>query len=214
MARAEDMAESFERVVTAQGADGLKTWKERLSRLRRYALAELQHLAPGAVTGKHIRSVLELAGQTLSKQSVVHLRNDLSAVFGDLWRDQLIAENPVKRAKLPKKLRVELRRRVQLTDGEFARFMACADVPEILQLKALSSRSFGGQRTSDLHAWDWSHFDLDTWLSAKVYRPKTDGEEINITELVELMIPEPLRTQLHAIGRARAGPTRARCSPF
>ncbi len=210
VARAETLTEAFERVVKAQAADGLKTWKDRQSRLQRYVLPELQHLAPGAVSGKHIRSVLELAAETLSKQSVIHLRNDLSTVFGDLWRDELIKENPVQRVKLPKKLRVELRRRVQLTDPEFARFMACPDVPELLQLKALSSRSFGGQRTSDLHAWDWSHFDLETWITAKVYRPKTDGEEINITELVELVIPEPLRTQLHAYwtreGKPKTGP--------
>ncbi|HEY2405351.1 MAG TPA: hypothetical protein VGI10_05095 [Polyangiaceae bacterium] len=32
-------------------------------------------------------------------------------------------------------------------------------------------------RTSDLHAWDWSHFDLKTWRPTKVYRPKTDGAD-------------------------------------
>ncbi len=207
--RKETMGDVIKRVVEDQGAEGLKTYKDRLSRLQRFALPEISHLEPGAVRAHHIKSVLDEAGKTLSKQTVIHLRNDLSAVFGDLWRQEAIPENPVARTKLPKKLRVDGRPRVQLNDQEFARFMACPYVSESLHLKALSSRSFGGQRTSDLHAWDWSHFDLDSWETAKVYRPKTDGDEtqIMVTELVELVIPEPLRTMLHAYWTTRGKPT-------
>ncbi len=205
----ESMGDVITRIVTDQGREGLKTWADRLSRLQRYALPEITHLAPSAVRAHHIKSILEGAGETLSKQTVTHLRNDLSAVFGDLWRDEVIPENPVAKTRLPKKLRVDHRPRVQLNDREFAQFMACADVTEALHLKALSSRSFGGQRTSDLHAWDWSHFNLTTWETAKVYRPKTDGDVTQVaeTELVELVLPEHLKTMLKAYGTTRSKPT-------
>jgi integrase len=83
---------------------------------------------------------------------------------------------------------------------------------------ALTSRCFGGMRTSDLHAWDWSHVDLDRWESAEVYRPKTDGPEAPI-ELVRLELPEILRAPLRAWREAQRKapesdtPTTGPCSP-
>lgn len=174
----EHVPEAVRRIVERQGGEGLKSWKERLSRLERYALPLLEKLSVKAVRPLHVREVLDEASKAgLSKQSVIHVKNDLSAVFGDLWRDEVIAENPVKRVKLPKNLRVDGRARVILSDAEFAHFMAASGVPEHVHLVTLASRSFGGMRTSDLHAWDWSHVDTATWQSAEVYRPKTDGPE-------------------------------------
>ncbi|HWA77875.1 MAG TPA: hypothetical protein VG937_36325 [Polyangiaceae bacterium] len=212
-AREETVPEAVRRIVARQGEEGLKSWKERLSRLERYAVPLLEKLSVKAVRPLHVREVLDEASKAgLSKQSVIHVRNDLSAVFGDLWRDEVITENPVKRVKLPKNLRVDGRGRVILSDAEFAHFMAASGVPEHVHLMALASRSFGGMRTSDLHAWDWSHVDTQTWQSAEVYRPKTDGPEASAV-LERLALPEMLQAPLAAwwsrqpAPKAKQGPT-------
>jgi integrase len=106
---------------------------------------------------------------------------------------------------------VDKRPRLSPTDPEFARFMACPDVPEHIHLMALSSRAFGGQRTSDLHAWDWRHVDTENFAVAEVYRPKTDGDEDAAPGILEtLIIPGVLRGPLMAWwtrwGRRTEGP--------
>ncbi len=197
--KTETVAEAARRIVGQQGEDGMKTSKERLARLERYALPHVGNMTVDAVRPRHIRMVLEAAAEAgLSKQSVTHLRNDLGGVFGELWREETIGENPVKRVKLPSGLKKDKRPRVTPTDDEFASFMVCGGIAEELHLMALSSRCFGGQRTSDLHAWDWSHIDTDTFLSAKVYRPKTDDDENAVAVLEELVIPDMLRFPLMA----------------
>ncbi|HKO53333.1 MAG TPA: tyrosine-type recombinase/integrase, partial [Polyangiaceae bacterium] len=194
----ETVAEATARIVERQGREGLKTWRERLSRLARYALPELGKLAIARVRPSNVRDVLTASGAAgLSKQSVQHLRNDLNGVFGDLWRDEQITENPVARVKLPKGLAVDARPRVILSDSEFAELMACPHITEQVRLMSLASRCFGGMRTSDLHAWDWAHVDTDAWQSAEVYRPKTDGPEAPV-ELVRLELPEILQAPLRA----------------
>lgn len=203
--------DAAERIIEQQAKDGLKTSKERLSRVRRFTFEQLGALPINEIGPAHIRGVLEGARDAgLGKQSVIHLRNDLGGVFADLWRDELIAENPVKRVTLPKGLKVDRRPRLVLLDDEFAAFMAAPDVAEHLHLMALASRSFGGMRTSDLHAWDWSHIDVDTWATAEVYRPKTDGAPGD-SVLERLVIPEVLVGPLEAWwsrqgGKRRFGP--------
>jgi integrase len=210
-ARQETTAEAIRRIVKRQGDEGLKTWPERLRRLERYVVPELGATPVDQVRPGDIRELLEAAGEAgLSKQSVQHLKNDLGGVFGALWRDEVINENPVARVKLPKGLRSDRRPRVILNDVEFARFAAWPGVPERLYLMALVSRSFGGMRTSDLHAWDWSHVDVERWLTAKVYRPKTDGDDEDDVVLAELEVPEMVATPLEAWwtqkGKPRSGP--------
>lgn len=195
----ETTADAIDRIVRQQGVDGLKTWNERLARLNRYAVPHLGHTTIDKLRPSHVNEMLEAAKKAgLARQSVVHLRNDLLGVFGALWRAEVIAENPVEKSELPKKLKRDKRKRVVPLDAEFAHFMACPDVSEELHLKALTSRCLGGQRTSDLHAWDWSHVDTKTFVSAKVYRPKTDDEEGASAELEEIVIPDELRNPLIA----------------
>lgn len=208
-------SEAIERVVREQGGEGFATWEDRLSRLRRYACPELGAIRIDRIGVGDIRALLrsDLVREKLSKTSVGHLRNDLTAVFGQLREEGLIPTNPAQGMKLPGNLKEDSRPRVVLTDAEFRQFMACDAVPEILALKAASSRMFGGMRTSDLHAWDWSHFDLDGWTAAKVHRPKTEkkgNRVVTFTELVTLVIHEPLRTMLFGYwvdqGKPTAGP--------
>jgi integrase len=207
--RVETCSEAWERIVAQQAKEGLKTWQDRRSRLNRFA-APIARRPVDQVEAPEIEDdVYAPAAKVLAKGTMEHLRDDLHSVFHTLWRHKLISENPMLRAVLPKNMKQDKRPRVLLTDEQFNRFMACREVSEILQLKAISSRMFGGMRTSDLHAWDWEHVDLETWFSSKVYRPKTDGgiTETHETELVELVIPERLKRMLHAYWTTQGKPT-------
>ena len=195
----ETFADAATRIVSQQGREGVKTWRERLSTLQRHVPEHIQSKRIDAIRPADVRETLEAARDAgLSKQSVIHLRNAMSSVLDALWRDEVIAENPVKRVRVPKGCRVDNRPRVSPDDDEFARFMACADVPEHVHLMALASRAFGGMRTSDLHAWDWSHIDTEAFAFAQVYRPKTAGAESGPAILEEIILPDVLRGPLVA----------------
>lgn len=208
--RPETCADAIERVIEAQRVEGMASAPDRLSRLRRYAVPYIGHLSVDQVRAGQVRETLEHAGAAgLSKISVNHLKNDLSSVFGSLWRDELIAENPMARVRLPRGLREDRRARVVLIDSEFVALVESGATPSWLRMMAIVSRSFGGMRTSDLHAWDWLHVDTVTWETAAVYRPKTDRLKRE-TELTRLVIPrmllDPLRAWWRDAGKPTAGP--------
>ena len=68
---------------------------------------------------------------------------------------------------------------------------------------ALVARCEGGMRTSDLHAWDWTHLDLDGFAFCTVPRSKTAAPDV-------LEIPDVLRPFLRSwwerAGSPIAGP--------
>jgi integrase len=65
-----------------------------------------------------------------------------------------------RKVRVPKGAPVDERRRLVLTDEEFDALMASDAMSAELAAMAFTSRTFGGMRTSDLHAWDWKHDDL------------------------------------------------------
>jgi hypothetical protein len=163
--------------------------------------------------------VLREAARTLSGQSVVHLRNDLKGVFGELWRTRCIKENPMDRVRLPRALPgKDERERLLLSDQEFSRFVSAETTPERLRVMALVMRNVGGMRTSDAHAWDWSLVDLRKFRTARVYRPKTErpkGEAPKVvTVLAELEIPKPIRAPLRAWWTSQGKPTKGPVFPI
>lgn len=202
--RAETFEEAARRIVKAHGEQGLKTWVERMSRLERFAFPELGSLAVTAVRPAHVRGVLETAAQLgRSRTTVSHLKDDISTVLGELWRDEVVSENVALRVLVPKSAATDDRKRVILTDAEFERFMAYPDVSPELHIMALVSRAFGGMRTSDLHAWSWEHIDLTTWLDAHVPRPKTNTRD---RLALPAMLVAPLQTWWDGAGRPTKGP--------
>ncbi len=210
VAAVETFAEAAARVVKRQRGEGLKTWKEREQRLRDFALPRIGSTPVDKIRVADVREVLEGARDAgKSRQTIVHIKNDLSAVLGDLWRDEVISENPVAKAEIPKGATTDERDRVLLADDEFARFMACGDVDPELHVMALASRSFGGMRTSDLHAWDWAHVDREAWRDAHVPRPKTKrhtGAKLRERlELPPVLVPV-LRAWWDGVGRPSKGP--------
>lgn len=204
MAVPETCADAFERIVGEMREGGLKSWKDRRQRLRDYAEPVLGELEIEAVNASHVRDALEQCRATgKSKQTITHLRNDLSAVFDALWRADQLKENPVAKVRVPKQARQDERPRQLLTDTEFSQFVSCEQIPLLLRTMALVSRVFGGMRTSDLHAWRWEHIDTVGWTVAKIRRPKTRGLSV-------LELPELLKTWLQAwwreTGARTAGP--------
>jgi len=203
-ARVDTFEEAARRIVAEHGTQGLKTWQERLSRLQRYAFPELGALAVTGIRPSHVRAVLEgAAAQGRSRTTVSHLKDDISTVLGELWRDEVVAENVARRVLVPKGAATDDRRRVVLTDAEFEKFMAFPKVHPELHVMALVSRTFGGMRTSDLHAWSWEHVDTANWLDAYVPRPKTKSRD-------RLVLPDmlvaPLQSWWDAAGRPKTGP--------
>jgi integrase len=204
MAAPETCSAAFARVIAEMRAEGLKTWKDRQQRLQDYAVPVLGELELGAVTAANIRDALDrcrAAGK--SKQTLVHLRNDLRAVFDALWRADQVTTNPVAKVQVPKQAREDDRPRQLLTDEEVSRFVACEAVSLSLRTMAIVSRVLGGLRTSDLHAWRWEHIDTAGWTTAKIRRPKTRG--LSVLELPALLKPW-LQRWWRETGSRTAGP--------
>jgi hypothetical protein len=175
---AESFKEACTRVCAVLERDGMRTADERLSRLRRYAWPVLGHLAVTSIKSGQISSVLEAARAAgLALDTVKHLHVDMSKVFAELVRDEVLEYNPAKgeRVRIPKIAR-DRRKRVLLTDSEFTAVFAhhVRGPRRQLAIMALVSRCFGGLRPSDMHAWVWEDLDRTTWMWADAPRPKTE----------------------------------------
>lgn len=96
-AKGEETAdEAAERVFEGQRKGGLRTWKDRAQRWQSYVSPVLGPKPVNKVRAGDVREVLESAlALGKSRQTLQHIKNDMSGVFGALWRDELIAENPV-----------------------------------------------------------------------------------------------------------------------
>jgi integrase len=203
-ARPETFEEAARRIVANQGAEGHRTWKDRLARLQRLAFPEFGQLPVNEVRPPHIRQALDLGlSKGLSRRTLALVKIDVSTVLGELWRDEVIAVNPAAQVVVPKGAPCDDRERVVLTDEEFGAFMACPDITPELHMMALASRTLGGMRTSDLHAWDWAHIDTVNWSGARVPRPKTKTKDR--LALPPVLIPV-LQAWWDAHGRPMAGP--------
>jgi integrase len=172
--------ETFEaaarRIVASLEAEGMVTAVERLSRLERFAFPLIGSLLVTEVKPGLITALLEdVAAKGKSRQTVVHVRNDISKVFAELIRDEVLVSNPAKaeRVRTPRAT-VDKRKRALLTDAEFIMLVTARTTREQLRVMAICSRAFGGMRTSDLHEFRWTDIDLIDWAFADVPRPKTE----------------------------------------
>jgi integrase len=197
----ETFAQAARRILAGQD---LATKDERLSRLERWAFPAFGAAPVTAVKPAHIRQALGAAlAEGRSRSTITHLKDDVSTVLSQLWRDEVVSENWADRVQVPAGARTDRRPRVVLTDGEFERFQASPVVPDALKLLALVSRTLGGARTGELHVLDWRDIDTEGWLTATVRRPKT-------RTVTRLAIPDVLLKSLfvwwRAQGQPRSGP--------
>jgi len=205
--RRETFGDAAKRLITAQGDEGMKTWTERLYRVEEFAGPVIGKLDPNEIKTSHIQEVFRgMVRRELSQRTIKHMKADLSRVFGDLIREELCSNNPVTNSVIPANAAIDTRERIVLTDEEFSAFMCCPEVPAELHVMALASRTLGGMRTSDLHAWDWSHINTDTWVDAHVPRPKVAnrGRRQPRLNLPAMLVPV-LQSHWDSQGRPRAG---------
>ena len=154
-------------------AHGVAMAKYERGYLEHHALDMLGAILLGDVKPTHIRDVLErAASKGLARGSVVQVRGVLHRLFDDAWRAEIIESNPVARVKMPTMREVK-KERVILTDDEFTRFVACADVDLELRMLGLVARVIGGMRAGDLNAWDWTMIDTKEFRDCAVPRSKT-----------------------------------------
>ncbi len=208
-AEALDLTETFQeaalRVIEQQTNAGKgQCAKDRKARLKKYAFPKIGGLLVTKIGRPKLIEVLQgAAKQGKSQQTLEHLRKDLSVVFRDLLVNRQIDFNPCVelRSAMPAAPKDE-RPRMLLLDEHVEAFVSAPTVPAQLRVLAFASRTLGGMRTSDLHAWDWSWID---WASGttKIVRPKTDDKARHV------MLPEFLTTLKEwwlACGRPLAGP--------
>jgi integrase len=202
--RPETFEEAARRILGEQKAGGLKTWKARRQRYESYVFPSIGKRAPADVRAADVRAVLE-AVRDLGKarQMMVHVKNDISAVLGTLWRAELLPENVCARVLVPQALQLATERtkkeRAVLTDDELVRYLGWQHPDERFQGATLErqtmacvARMFGGLRTSDLHAIKWEQFDTNAFEWG--YAPRKKGSTLAKGGKPQLLtIPEMLR---------------------
>jgi integrase len=207
--RLETFSEATKRIV---GESGIRSKDARLARLRTYAFPAFGAKTVDAITAGDVRDLLQAradAGQ--SRQQCLHLRNDVAAVLGELWRLDMIRENVCSKVRLPKNARVDRRERAVLTDGELAIYLGWQHPIEkkrrpVVERQTMGcvSRMLGGQRKGDLYAVRWEMFDTEDarFRWARVPRQKTARPQL--LEVPEMLRPI-LRDWWERNGRPEAG---------
>lgn len=145
-------------------------------------------------------------------QTVVHLRQALRVVFDVLRREGEIAVNPVDDAAMPR-FRAEVRKeRAVLTDEELGAYLGYAHPDKrhrmaVLQRQTMAcvARCFGGLRTGDLHALDWSALDAAQGAFEWGWAPRKKTKRPQLLE-VPPMLRGILRDWWERHGRPTSGP--------
>lgn len=166
--------EACEDYLASDEAKALASIKDRTRILRKDICKHLGALVARTVTHKDVTAMLRHhASRGLSEASIKHIKIAFGVICKFLFdRDQIDSLEWLKKVKMPD-AKVDTRPRVILTDAEFIQFITSDKVDLRLRVLAVISRTLGGMRTSDLHAWTWQHIDTATWKEAFVPRPKT-----------------------------------------
>ncbi len=196
----ETYAELADRVAKSRRQEGLKDCSTEESRERVWVIPEMGPLPVASIRPEHIGSIYEKArakGRSLSL--LRNLRTVLQSRFNVAVEQGVIQTSPVEHARIPK-AKVDRRERAVLTDCEFQVYLTWTHPVKhrqvaVIERQAMSAlaRMFGGLRTGDIHALNWTHFDTSstpelagafTWgmaLRRKTARPQ------------RITVPEALR---------------------
>ncbi len=207
--RVETYAEAAARVRTLRRSKGKKSVSDEEIHDRLYLNPVFGDMPITAIKPSHIREALELvvdAGK--SHKTLTNIRAAASVVFESLWRDELIPENPVKRAPHVEAKR-DGRERAVLTDDELITYLAWEHPDprfhvfvEQRQTMSLVSRLLGGARTGDLHSLTWQSFDLENFAFGWVPRNKTERPQ---RMHIEPVLRPYLRRWWERLGSPREG---------
>ena len=168
-ARPETYSELSVRISARRRAEGIADFRTEQSRETVWVIPEIGHLAVRDVRPEHIASIFENArakGRSLSL--LRNLRSVLQSRFNAAIEDEIIQSSPVDRVRIPK-AKIDRRERAVLTDTELAIYLAWEHPLKHRQLAVLErqtmsalARMFGGLRTGDIHALQWTHFDTSS----------------------------------------------------
>src|ERR1017187_4402745 len=173
--RVRDYAETW---VARRKALGVGMVNKERRNLELYVLGAIGALSLRDVRSSQIRSILDEAIALGRKRATVaHIHGVLRRLFSAALADELIEQTPVAAVRVPK-MRAVRKERAILTDAEFARFIACAEVDLELRMLSLVARCEGGMRTGDLHRWDWSQIDRTSFAECIVPRAKTGTPQV------------------------------------
>jgi integrase len=210
--RLETVEEASRRVLDRQKAEGLRTWKDREHRLEEYVFPEIGPLPVDKVRAADIRGVLEATKDLgKSRQTLIHIKTDLSTVFAELWRAEVIPENPVDRVVVPKATE-DHRERAVLTDEELVRYLGWVHPDERFRMAVLErqtmacvARTFGGLRTRELHGLRWEALDAPEGRFAFGWAPRVKGGAPQLLAVPDILRPI-LRDWWERHGRPLQGP--------
>ena len=200
--RPETFAEAADRVYQARIAErpGEKGPREELAQLVRVAVPLIGTIPVSAVRPTDVNTVLDHAkAEGLSRQTVAHLKQRISNVFAQVKREGVRPDNPALDAEMPKYAATVVKERAVLTDAELACYLAWSHPEERYQAAvrerqtmACVSRMFGGIRTGDLHALDWSAFETEAGAFSWGLAPRQKTRRPQLLE-----VPAMLRPILH-----------------
>ena len=165
-----------------------------------------------ATTGD-VNEVLDFCkGQGKSRQTVAHVRQATRIVLDVLRREGEISSNPVDDATMPRFRTATRKERAVLTDEELGAYLGFVHplkqhrMPVLeRQTMACVARCFGGLRTGDLHALDWSAFDIAQGGFEWGWAPRRKTKRPQLLEVPE-MLREILRDWWERHGRPLEGP--------
>jgi integrase len=208
-ARPETFKEAAKRVVDESG---IRTTKARLDRLKLHAYPALGSKFVTEITAGDVRDVLqELANGGASRQQCLHVRNDVSAVLGELWRTEVLPENVCRKVRIPKNAKVDKRERAVLREDELVAYLGWQH-PEAKKDKAVLERQtmacvswfFGGLRWGDIRAIRWEAFDTKDGAFTHGLAPRKKTARSQKLEVPEVLRPI-LRDYWERTGRPATG---------
>ncbi len=208
--RTETFREAAQRVMRASE---IRTKNARLRRLELHIYPYIGEVPVDKLRAADVATVLaQAAHDGQSKQSVLHLRNDVSAVLDELWRDEVIPENVARKVRIPKGAKVDRRERAVLSDEELVVYFGWQH-PEaskrdaVLERQTMSavSRMFGGLRLGDIKAIQWQAFDIDGGNFPEGWAPRKKTARPQLLEVPAVLRPI-LRDWWERAGRPHEGP--------
>ncbi len=219
----ETFAQAAERIVTEQLARGEGPAKDRLTRLRLYALPRIGMNEVGELEPSHVASVLDGMAVKDGKSAgyILKMRSDISQVLSQLMREGAVRSNVALGVPVADHARVDTRLRMNLTDEQLVAFQDRRGFETPLDIMVMLCREVAGYRTSDLHAAAWEHLDTEAFAWVRVRRPKTDGavganvaqRKVRSYERVIHGIPEHVRPLLEAYWRRLGSPKKGPLFP-
>lgn len=208
----ETFGEAVARVHALRAAE-VGSAKDELSSLKRYAFPQLGHMEVTSVTPADVNAALDYCkAQGKSRQTVVHLRQGIRAVFEQVQREGTRPDNPTDDSTIPRFPKTLQKERAVLTDHELAVYLAYQHPLRqhqrpVLQRQTMAcvARCFGGLRTGDLHSLDWSAFDVALGAFEWGWAPRRKTKRPQLLEVPEMLRPI-LRDWWERHGRPTQGP--------